>query len=73
MGKEPTCIQICADHSGLENRVTTLERESSEARKAIIEIRDRLLGRPTWMVCLMLTGMFGAIVALVVALLKAKQ
>jgi len=73
MGKEPTCTQVCADHSGLENRVTTLERESSEARQAIIEIRDMLLSRPTWLVCFMLTGMFGAIVALAVALLKTRQ
>ena len=41
-----------------------------EMRKAIKEIRDKLLGRPSWMICFLFTGMSSLIVALVIILIQ---
>ena len=61
---------------GAENRANIaglqkgLDDFRCEMRKAIKEIRDTLLGRPSWTICFLFTGMSSLIVALVVILIQ---
>jgi len=52
----------------IEVRVSTLEKFVGELRGDIKEIKDKLLGRPSWFISLLIT----ALVAIVVALIKIR-
>ena len=56
---------------GIENRqrIVGLEQDVSEVKAAINDIRDRLLGRPSWIVLFLFTIMSSAIVGLVTMIL----
>ena len=55
MSGEKTNENGCPFGMVLENRVSTLERERSEDREILHEIRDKLLGRPSWVICIIIT------------------
>lgn len=52
-----------------EQRIKNVEDDMSEVKSSIIEIRDKLLGRPSWVVLFIFTGMSSFIVALTSALI----
>lgn len=68
MAKETCKEGPCTEHSGLDARISTVERETSEIKKAILEMRNTLLGRPSWFVCFMFTAMSSMIIGLAIAL-----
>ena len=57
---------------GVQNKekIIALERDMSEMKTGIHEIRDKLLGRPTWKVTMAFTSMVTVIAVLLQALLK---
>ena len=54
----------CPDHSGHETTLNDHERRISEVEKAIIDIRDRLLARPSWAVLSLISLLTSAVVGL---------
>jgi hypothetical protein len=52
-----------------ESELRDFQRRISIMEIAIVDIRDKLLGRPSWMVTLMLTTMFGISSSLAVYIL----
>ena len=52
-----------------QERVAALERDMGEMKVAIHEIRDKLLGRPTWKVAMGFTGLITIVAVLLQALL----
>lgn len=52
----------------VENRVSTLEREMGEVRGTLVEIRDKLLQRPSWSICIIITMLSSVSVGLFVAM-----
>ncbi len=52
-----------------EQKIKNLEGNMNEMKVSIIEIRDKLLGRPSWQVLFFLTGMSSLLVAVTSALL----
>lgn len=53
-------------------RINSLEKRAEKFETAITEIRDRLLGRPSWAVLIIITAMSSLIVGLILALLNMK-
>lgn len=45
----------CAKGVSNEQRIIALERDMGDVRKDVREIKDRLLGRPTWAVTTIIT------------------
>lgn len=64
------CAHLCAEHSGLNARLADSERRLNIMEKALYEMRDMLLGRPSWTVCVMITILTSAVVGMAIALLK---
>ena len=66
MDQQATCPM------GIENRarIKSLEKDMGEVKEAITDMRDRLLGRPSWIVLFMFTAMSSTIVGLLFALLN---
>ena len=60
--------ETCDVHSGIVVKQQDNERRIALLEKAIIEIRDRLLGRPSWMVTVVVTVLSSAVIGLLVAL-----
>ena len=60
---------------GVENkvRIVSLERRINVVEEAIVQIRDTLLGRPSWLVLFAMTGMSSAIVGLLIKLATMGQ
>ena len=52
-----------------ESELKDVQRRISIMEIAIVDIRDKLLGRPSWMVTLLLTAMFGISSSLTVYIL----
>ena len=52
-----------------ESELKDVQRRISIMEIAIVDIRDKLLGRPSWMVTLLLTTMFGISSSLIVYIL----
>ena len=63
-------IDSCMLGIANKEKIIALERDMSEMKVAIHEIRDKLLGRPTWRVAMAFTGMVTVIAVLLQALLK---
>lgn len=49
-----------------EQRIISLEKRIGSVEKAVIDIRDRLLGRPSWAVMLIITMLSSISVGLIV-------
>jgi hypothetical protein len=60
----------CPWHSGMIQQQADHERRLNLLEGAILDIRMRLLGRPSWVVVAMLTLESAAVVGLLVAMLK---
>jgi hypothetical protein len=45
----------CVKGTSNERRIETLEREMGEGRGDIKEMKEKLLGRPTWAVCIIIS------------------
>jgi len=56
----------CVKGTENEQRIIALERDVSDMKTDIREIKDRLLGRPTWAVAVILTLLSSACVGLLV-------
>ncbi len=58
---------------GIENktRIDSMEKDISQITLAINDIRDKLLGRPSWVVLFILSTMSSAIVGMAVIILRA--
>lgn len=61
--------KTCALHSGVEERLGDHDRRLTVTEHAILDIRDKLLGRPSWSVCVIITFLCSTVVGLAVALL----
>ena len=57
-------------NSVLHHRIDDTNNRISAVENAIIDIRDRLLGRPTWVIVFLLTFLSSAVVGLVVMLFR---
>lgn len=70
----PTGAENRTRLDGLEKDFDELKKDNKDFKRdiwaAITEIRDKLLGRPSWVVLFMFSAMSSAIVALVCLLLK---
>ena len=53
-----------------EQRIIALENAMLKVETAIIEMRDKLLGRPTWFIAFLLTAMMSVIVSLLIVALQ---
>jgi len=60
--------QLCPAHSGLEKGLKEVERrlnagtDKMDAIQITVDhIKEQLLGRPGWLVCGIITGLFGAL------------
>ena len=62
----------CVKGTENEQRIIALERDVSEMKSDIKEIKDRLLGRPTWIVTVLITLLSSACVGLLVTVLRIK-
>jgi len=62
----------CVKGTENEQRIVALERDVSEMKSDIKEIKDRLLGRPTWIVTVLITILSSACVGLLVTVLRIK-
>jgi len=62
----------CVRGTENEQRIIALERDISEVKKDIRDIKDTLLGRPTWIITFLLGGSWSFTVGLLVAFLKMK-
>jgi len=67
-GSSNNCVQGAKNAEKIKN----LEKEMSETKTAIKEIRDKLLGRPSWAVFFLLTGMSSIVLILIAQLLRLK-
>ena len=67
-----TPVTDCA--VGIENktRIDNMEKDISQITLAINDIRDKLLGRPSWVVLFLLSGMSSAIVGLIIMLIRGQ-
>ena len=52
-----------------QEKIVALERDMGEVKTAVHEIRDKLLGRPTWKVAMTFTGLITIVAVLLQALL----
>ena len=68
MAKEQCQDGPCNEHSGLDARVLALETNALKTEAILNEIRDKLLSRPSWVVCFMFTAMSSMIIGLAIAL-----
>jgi len=57
---------------GVQNstRIGDLERRMKTIENAVLEIRDRLLARPSWLVSLVITGLVTACVGMGIYIVK---
>lgn len=62
--------EICPHGIKNEGRILALENDMSEVKVAITDIRDRLLGRPSWVVLAFFTAMSSTIVGLLLTLMN---
>jgi len=62
----------CVKGTENEQRIIALERDMSEVRKDIRDIKETLLGRPTWLVTFLLGGSWSLAVGLLVAFIRVK-
>jgi len=68
----PDSTTHCQDHSGHESRLRSTEARLKAVEEAVLEIRDKLLTRPSWAICALLTLLSSATVGLAIALIKLK-
>lgn len=59
--------QQCVLGATNETRVTELEKKMDVILEELSEIKEKLLGRPTWLVLFIFTAMASTIASLVVA------
>ena len=68
----PDSATHCQDHSGHESRLKSTEARLKVVEEAVLDIRARLLARPSWAICVLLTLLSSATVGLAIALIKLK-
>ncbi|HUU35459.1 MAG TPA: hypothetical protein VMW48_15445 [Vicinamibacterales bacterium] len=62
----------CAQGVEHTTRIKDLERRMNTVEEAVFEIRDRLLGRPSWFVSLVITALVTACVGMGIYILKGR-
>lgn len=64
-GEETSCVLGARN----EQRIQAIEKSLVNINTVITEIRDKLLGRPSWVILFMFTGMSSSLVAVTSALI----
>ena len=62
--------ELCPKGVKNEQRIVSLERDMKDMKTDIKDIKDRLLGRPTWFVTIALTFLSSTCVGLLIALMR---
>jgi len=63
-------MEKCTQGEVNSTKIMSMEKRMGNVETAITDIRDRLLGRPTWIVTFALTALTSICVGLMIALLK---
>jgi len=62
----------CVKGTKNEQRIVSLERDMSDIKNDIKDIKDRLLGRPTWVVTCLITILSSTCVGLLIMVIRIK-
>ena len=69
MNSNDNQVWPCRWHSGLEARIKSGEKRLDELEHAIVDIRDRLLYRPSWVTLAVITILSSLVTALAARLI----
>jgi len=69
----PPQPDTCQHHSGHATQLAEHERRIRSVEYAVLDIRDRLLGRPSWVVVALITLLTSSTVGLLVAVINIQS